>query len=77
MSYPKTKIRSLPQGRLSELLEKSGNKKADLVRGRVIGGMRISLNKRTIAKVDKGEEVSSSSLEKIRQFLSLQMVEQL
>ena len=51
---------SLPPGHLTKLLKEAGLKKVDLEEGRNIDG-QITINKRTLLKLDKGLQVQRTA----------------
>ena len=65
----------LPASKLSKLLNERRMLKADLTKPECVGAH--TLNKRTVTKIDQGEPVALSTLEKLAKALKLSSVEEL
>lgn len=71
------KITKLPAGHFNKLLKEAGLKKSSVENGLPVDGETVNLNKRTMSKLNNGEDVQQASLEKLRKLLKKEKVSDL
>ena len=70
-------ITNLPAGHFNKLLKKAGLKKMNVEIGITVDGETVNINKRTMSKLNNGENVQRATLEKLRKLLKKEKVSDL